>query len=94
MADPVTVVIDQNTIKFTPEGKVDVVDAIASLSGNEKAAAETLWRRIQADHPEASDLFETSRFSGRTKTPVADGPGWLAIQALLIDYLLEDRVKQ
>lgn len=89
MREATTVVIDQDTIKFTPDGKVDVMDAIATLCGNDQKAAQKIWQRLIKEHPEAVDSFEDYRFSGQERTPVADSRGWSAIQAILFDYMLE-----
>jgi hypothetical protein len=87
MAEPITVVVDNERIKFTPGGKVAVLDAIASLCPGEDTQA--LWERLLRQQPELNGLCEDYPFSRRKSTLVTDGQGWEIIQEALFDYILE-----
>ena len=89
MDDSVTVVIDEASVQFTPDGRVRVLDAIASLSGRDESVA--LWQSLLAQQPELSALCETYAFSGQTPALVTDSVGWEVIQSLLFDFLLDTR---
>ena len=68
-------------IRFTPEGKVAVVDAIEALCAGRKS--EQIWRDMVAAHPEIDALCETYRFAGASPAKVVDAPGWSVIEDLL-----------
>ncbi len=87
MADPITVVVDNEQIKFTPGGKVAVLDAIASLCPGEDT--HTLWERLLEQQPELHGLCEDYPFSRQKSTPVTDGQGWERIQEALFTYMLD-----
>lgn len=87
MADPITVIVDHETIQFTPEGKIVVLDAIASLCGS--AHKQKVWQDLLLQHPELDDVCEYYRFSPHQKELVTDGRGWETIQAALFDYMVE-----
>ena len=87
MVEPITVILDQEKIKFTPDGKVAVLDAIASLCAGKDIHA--LWESLLFHHPELVDLCESYPFSHQRQTLVTDGYGWEKIQAALFDHLLK-----
>jgi hypothetical protein len=68
-------------IRFTPEGKVAVVDAIEALCA--ASEPERIWRDLVAAHPEIEALCETYPFAGAPPAEVVDAPGWLVIEDLL-----------
>ena len=85
MFDPVTVIIDQDMIKFTPDGKIAVLDAIASLGTEQDTPA--LWRHLLALHPDLNGVCESYSFSNQAPVLVANGDGWEKIQSALFDFL-------
>lgn len=87
MYDPVMVTIDQDTIKFTPEGKIDVLDAIASLGAAQDPPA--LWQRLLLLNPELAALCQSYPFANQPPSLVADGDGWERIQAALFEFIVE-----
>ncbi len=87
MSDSITVVVDQEPIKFTPDGKVDVLDALTALCAGQDSAA--LWDRLLTQHPEFSRLCESYPFARQRPAIVTDAKGWEVIQAALFDYFLE-----
>jgi hypothetical protein len=87
MAEPITVVVDNERIKFTPGGKVAVLDAIASLCPGEDT--HVLWERLLSQQPQLNRLCEDYPFSRHQSTLVTDGQGWVIIQEALFDFILE-----
>ncbi|MGD9212658.1 MAG: hypothetical protein PVI90_17880 [Desulfobacteraceae bacterium] len=85
--DPITVILDQTQIKFTPDGKVAVLDAIASLCSDKDT--HTLWEGLLTQHPELVELCENYPFSPKRQTLVTDGSGWERIQLALFDHLID-----
>ncbi len=80
--------LDQNLIRFTPEGKIAVIDAICALSDTQDADA--LWGSLLDDHPGLLQSCETYQFKAAAPTPVADREGWAEIEAVLFDYLVNE----
>ncbi|MDA8140890.1 MAG: hypothetical protein M0036_19755 [Desulfobacteraceae bacterium] len=87
MYDPVTVIIDEDPIKFTPDGRIDVLDAIASLGAEHDT--QGLWRRLILLHPELSKVCGRYVFANQSPALVADAEGWEKIQAALFEFLIE-----
>jgi hypothetical protein len=87
MDSPITILIDDESIKFTPEGKVAVLDAITSLSGIENE--HMVWERLLSRWPELEGVCEPYKFSRDENMLVTDVGGWEMIQSALFDYLIE-----
>ncbi len=85
--DPITVVLDQKSVKFTPDGKVAVLDAIASLCAGRDHLM--LWESLLVQQPELVNLCELYPFSSQACTWVTDRMGWDKIQSALFEHLLE-----
>jgi len=83
--DPVTLTIDQDTIKFTPDGKIAVLDAIASLCA--ELEMPNLWQRLISFHPELAEVCASYSFANQPPALVADGDGWEKIQTALFELL-------
>ena len=86
MAKTYLVDLGGNDIRFTPEGKVSVVDAIQALCTEQRP--ERVWRAIVRAHPEVDALCETYRFAGADPAVVVDAPGWSVIEDLLPAHVL------
>jgi hypothetical protein len=87
MKPVVTLQLDEDTVRFTPDGSIAVVDAIGVLSQSPRP--ERIWNALRRDHPETTSLCTDFKFSGDQAASVADSEGWEVIQALLLDHLLE-----
>jgi hypothetical protein len=83
--------LDQHAIRFTPDGKIAVIDAINALS--EKNDAGHIWTDLSQSHPEITTLCDTYTFQKKSEsTPVACGETWEKIQMLLFEYLVEESI--
>lgn len=80
--------LDQHAIRFTPDGKIAVIDAITALS--DSSNARHIWRDLSATHPEILAFCDSYNFRKSESTPVANGEGWEIIQSLLFEYLVEE----
>lgn len=86
MAKTYLVDLGGTDIRFTPEGKVSVVDAIQALCAAQRP--ERVWRDLVQAHPEIGALCETYRFANADPAEVVDAPGWSVIEDLLPAHVL------
>lgn len=42
--------LEENSVRFTPNGEMAVIDAIRALSGSD--TAEDLWKKLKDENPE------------------------------------------
>ncbi len=82
--------LDQHPIRFTPDGKIAVIDAIQALG--EFPNSRRVWKKLANSHPEILSLCDIYHFKSAEPTPVADGEGWEAIQGHLFDYIVEENL--
>jgi hypothetical protein len=87
MKSNVTVTLDAHRIRFTPDGKICVSDAIEALTGFDKG--HRVWELLKKKYPEISDSFSLYQFQKNRAVPVADSRGWQKIQDIVFDYLME-----
>lgn len=85
MAKTYLVDMDGTDIRFTPEGKVSVVDAIEALCAISRP--QEVWQDLVDTHPGLGDLCETYSFGGAAPSVVVDAPGWSVIEELLPDHV-------
>ncbi len=77
--------LDQDQIRFTPDGKVSVMDIISALCTTDKP--EMVWEAIIQEHPEMYAYCED--FSYKDKSiKVVDNRGFYMLEKLLFDYLI------
>jgi len=79
--------LDGDLVRFTPDGKIAVVDAIKALSA--KKGAERIWESLKEERPEFKELCQPYIFKENTIASVVDGEGWEKIEDALLDYILE-----
>lgn len=87
MNDSVTLFLEGDAVRFTPDGRIAVVDAIAALC--EAGCPSCIWGNLQEDHPRLSKMCDRYNFPDETEVSVADSESWVEIQSLLIDHLIE-----
>jgi hypothetical protein len=88
MEEPITLHLDDIPVRFTPDGKVSIIDAIkATMQSNQ---ARAIWETLKSDHPEVLAYCEDYPFGGKTPLPVADSAGWEMIMTLLFYDLADD----
>ena len=85
MYDQVSLTIEGDTIRFTPDGRLAVVDAIAALS--EDKCPSCVWEILRRNNPQLEHILENYSFGEGDPVDVADSGGWEVIQGLLLDYL-------
>ncbi len=92
MTEDLTFELGNDPVRFTPDGRVAVIDAIRAVSDTE--GADALWRELTAVHPDLLDRCDQFAFPRQqSSVPVADSDGWDHIQATLFDYILERHFK-
>jgi hypothetical protein len=79
--------LDGDRVRFTPDGKIAVVDAIKALSA--KTNAGRIWESLKAERPEFKDLCQGYNFKEDQTDSVVDGKGWEKIEDALLDYILD-----
>jgi intein/homing endonuclease len=79
--------LDENSIRFTPDGEIVVVDGIRVLS--ESDTAEEIWKTLKNENPEILSLCKRFYFSKNKPVQVVDSQGWEKIETVLFDYILE-----
>ncbi len=80
--------LDHERVRFTPEGKISVIDAIKAIS--ETDCAHCLWEDLSREHPELLEYCDEFSFHKNGNLPVADSQGWEKIHVLLFDHLVEN----
>lgn len=82
-----TLKLDNDLIRFTPDGKVAVVDAIKALIA--LGEPESVWESLKAESPEINEVYQDYDFAESKSEAVVDGEGWEKIEVALMDYMLD-----
>lgn len=82
-----TMNLDGDRVRFTPDGKIAIVDAIKALSARE--GAQHIWESLKKECPEFDDICEHYIFKDNKLSPVADGESWEQIENALLEYILD-----
>ena len=85
-----TLNLDNNPIRFTPDGKVSVIDAIQAVSNSNRA--RPIWESLKREHPDILLHCEDYSFQREAPTPVVTSDGWERVFILLPEYLLESHL--
>ena len=85
-----TLNLDNNPIRFTPDGKVSVIDAIQAVSNSNRA--RPIWESLKREHPDILLHCEDYSFQREAPTPVVTSDGWERVFILLPDHLLESHL--
>ena len=86
MEQTLTVMLDNEPLRFTPDGRVSVIDAIKVASESERP--DVLWDRMKERYPEILLHCEDYRFHKEETVLVIDSEGWGKIWVLLFEDLL------
>ena len=78
--------INDDTVRFTPDGEISVADAIQVLSGRNDS--RTVLETITNENPEILDQCKPYAFKGEDSILVADLAVWNKIVPLLAEHLL------
>lgn len=87
MEQNVVVSFDGDPVRFTPDGKVSVLDAIGVLTQSE--CPGSLWDDVKKKHPEIVSHCGSYSFQEGHSLPVLDSEGWNMLWTLLVEYLGE-----
>jgi hypothetical protein len=79
--------IGDSRVRFTPDGRVVVVDAIDALS--DSVCPDCVWEDLKRRNPKLAELCSTYRFRGEESLCVVDAEAWDIIEQVLLDYTLE-----
>jgi len=85
MEQTLVVQFDDDPIRFTPEGKVFVLDAIKAVTQSEHP--KDIWESLNKKYPKILDYCENHRFQRGQRLLVIDKEGWEKLWILLIDHL-------
>jgi hypothetical protein len=76
---------DGDPVRFNPDGKVSVLDAIGAFVNSE--CPGYLWDDVKKKHPEIMSNCESYSFQKGQSLPVVDNEGWDMLWTVLVDYL-------
>lgn len=85
MNSMLTVNVDSHHVRFTPDGKVSVVDAIRAVSNSDRPLS--IWEDLKIAHPAILMHCEHYSFEGEGPISVVNNEGWESIWMLLLEYL-------
>ena len=85
MEDTLVVHLDNQPIRFTPDGKISIVDAIKAVSKSDRP--QSIWEDLKAKYPEILPHCEDYSFPRDGVTEVVDSEGWEIIWIFLPYYL-------
>ena len=74
-------------IRFTPDGKVAVKDAVKALTGSEHWPV--LWNKTVSENPHILQYCERYAFEDEIDQLVADSEGWERITMLLLESMAD-----
>lgn len=70
--------LDDKPVRFTPDGKLYIVDAIAALAQIHPAA--DLWETLKKEKPQVKQYVDYRPGEGDEPRPITDSNGWDHIQ--------------
>lgn len=85
MEDTLIVHLDDQPIRFTPGGKISILDAIKAVSKSNRP--QSIWEDLKAEHPEILPHCEDYSFPRDGVTEVVDSEGWELVWIFLPYYL-------
>lgn len=87
METDLTVSLDDEPVRFTPDGRIFVLDAIRALTLSD--SPEVIWEEVKQGHPEIIKHSHNYSFRKGGSLPVLDSKGWEMMWALLIDHVVD-----
>ena len=87
MQQTLTITLDNDSVRFTPDGKVSVVDAIKVVTGSDNPGA--IWENLKTEHPDLLTYCQEHSFQSEGAVPIVGSDGWERIWMVLLDYLPE-----
>ena len=86
MSRNVTLNIEGEDVRFTADGKISIIDAIAVLCDED--CPSCIWEKLKQKNPHLGAGLEEYSFNDGESVTVADSESWEIIQTLLLDYLI------
>ncbi len=86
MIKSLTLTLDDDQVRFTPDGKVALMDMIAALSDSDEP--EAIWEEMVSQNPEMRAYCEDFEYKDET-IKVVDSEGLAMVEDLLFDYLID-----
>jgi hypothetical protein len=77
--------LDDDPVRFTPDGKISVLDAIQALT--QLDCPKHLWENLKKHHPEILNHCGSYSFQQGQSLPVVDNQGWDMLWPVLFDYV-------
>jgi hypothetical protein len=87
MEQNLVVSFDGDPVRFTPDGRVSVLDAIGALTHSE--SPRSLWDDVKKKYPEIRSYCGSYSFQKGHSLPVVDSEGWDMLLTVLVNYLGE-----
>jgi hypothetical protein len=87
MEQNLVVSFDGDPVRFTPDGRVSVLDAIGALTHSE--CPGSLWDDVKKKYPGIVSYCGSYSFQKGHSLPVVDSEGWDMLLTILVDYLGE-----
>ena len=84
--------LDDTPVRFTSDGKLYIVDAIAALTMPHHSA-DDLWKSLKTEKPQVKDFIDYEYAKDAKPLPITDSEGWDHIQDHLFDYLIEKELQ-
>ena len=85
MNEAVTIMMDNDPVRFTEDGKISVVDAIKAITASERP--HEIWERLKIDNPDLLDYCESYPEEGGRNVAFIDHEGWEKIWILMTEYI-------
>ena len=85
MEQNLVVNFDGDPVRFTPDGKVSVLDAIGALTHSKCPGC--VWDDVKKKYPEIVSHCGTYFFQSGKSLSVVDIEGWNMLWTVLVDYL-------
>jgi hypothetical protein len=86
MNEPIQLIIDEDSVNFTEDGMVSVLDVIHTMLDAEGEAC--IWEQIKSENPEILSYCEERHVKNDRKEPVMNSEGWDYFQELLFNRML------
>jgi len=92
MSDCFQLVLDGDTISFTPDGRIHVLDAIGALSGSDKERSQGIWKALKTQNSELDGCCRKHRFAGGDISPAANPEEWEVIEKMLFQHIVSEGI--
>lgn len=87
MENAVVINLEEEPVRFTPDGRVSVLDAIRAVSLVDDS--HVIWEKLKNEHPEILRHCENHSVGNNGLITVVNSRGWEMIWLLLPEYLLD-----